>query len=85
MKKTLLAAGAFAFMVASPALAQSYDPDLGSGNLDAAPYTSNPDNPYAGQVSPYAAYGYVPSFGAYGYDPYYGGYAPAHRAHRRAR
>jgi opacity protein-like surface antigen len=77
MKKTLLAAAALVCVVASPAFAQSYDPDIGSGNLDSWPYTSNPDNPYASraQISPY---------GAYGYDPYYGAYAPAPRArHRR--
>jgi opacity protein-like surface antigen len=33
MKKTLLAAAALVVVVASPAFAQSYDPDLGSGNV----------------------------------------------------
>ena len=77
MKKTLLAAAAFVFVAAAPAFAQSYDPDVGSGNLDSWPYTSNPDNPYADratQTSPYGAYGFDPSFGAYGFDPSYGAY-----------
>jgi hypothetical protein len=80
MKKTLLATAAVVVMIASPAFAQSYDPDIGSGNLDSWPYTSNPDNPYADratQISPYGAYGFDPSYGAYGFDPYYGADAPA--------
>ena len=93
MKKTLLAATAFMLVVASPALAQSYDPDIGSGNLDSWPYTSNPDNPYhdrATQVGPYGAYGFVPfynGYSAYGYDPDFGAYAPRarHPRHRQAR
>jgi hypothetical protein len=82
MKKIVLAAAALVFMVASPAFAQSYDPDIGSGNLDSAPYANNSYNAYGSwaQVSPY---------GAYGYDPYYGGYAPAprvgHRHHHTVR
>ena len=39
MKRILVAAALLA--IASPALAQSYDPDLGSGNLDAAAYASD--------------------------------------------
>ena len=39
MKRILVAAALVA--IASPALAQSYDPDLGSGNLDAAAYASD--------------------------------------------
>jgi hypothetical protein len=41
MKKTLLTTVAIVFAFAAPALAQSYDPDLGSGNLDRAPYASD--------------------------------------------
>jgi hypothetical protein len=44
--KMLVAAVAFAMLVASPALAQSYDPDVGSGNIvpqaDAANYLRGP-------------------------------------------
>jgi hypothetical protein len=77
MKKIVFAAAALAVLVASPAFAQSYDPDIGSGNLDSWPYTSNPDRPYAAQVNPYSAYGF---------DPYYGTYVPAPRGtHRRER
>src|ERR1700680_3360849 len=88
MKKTLLAAAALVFVIASPAFAQSYDPDIGTGNLDSWPYTSNTYSPYgaygfdpsygAYSYDPsYGAYGYVPYYGAYSYDPYYGAYAPA--------
>jgi len=88
MKKTLFAAAAFAVAAASPAFAQSYDPDVGSGNLGSWPYTSNADNPYwdRAQVIPYGAYASEPS---YGFDPYYGAGAPApvlrHRHYRSAR
>jgi len=44
--KMLVAAVAFATLVASPALAQSYEPDVGSGNIapqaDAANYLRGP-------------------------------------------
>ena len=36
--KKLLAAVAFATVVAAPAFAQSFDPSVGSGNLNATPY-----------------------------------------------
>src|SRR5262245_32400237 len=39
--KILVTAAALAMLVASPALAQSYDPDVGSGNLEASPYVSH--------------------------------------------
>ena len=93
MKKTLLAAAALVFVVASPAFAQSYAPDVGSGNLNSWPYTTNPDNPYAdrARIGPYAN-GVVPYDGAYAFAPFdtYGAdsydYAPTprtrHRGHR---
>jgi hypothetical protein len=91
MKKTFLAAAALLLVAASPALAQSYDPDVGSGNLDSWPYTSDPDNPYASQaqISPYGAYGFDPAYGSFGFAPYgaynfdptYGGWLPAPTAH----
>ena len=44
--KMLVAAVAFATLIASPAFAQSYDPDIGSGNVapqaDAANYLRAP-------------------------------------------
>jgi hypothetical protein len=43
--KTLLATAALLVAIASPALAQSYDPDIGSGNLHRAPYASSQNNP----------------------------------------
>jgi hypothetical protein len=36
--KKLFAAVAFATVVAAPAFAQSFDPSVGSGNLNATPY-----------------------------------------------
>ena len=40
----LLAAMAFAIVVGStPALAQAWDPDVGSGNIAPAPYGQNPN------------------------------------------
>ena len=41
--KTLIAAVALATLVASPTFAQSWDPDVGSGNIVAAPYGETPD------------------------------------------
>ncbi len=40
MKKTLLIAAAFATLIGSSAFAQSYNPDEGTGNIVAAPYTA---------------------------------------------
>ena len=45
MKRTLFATAALVFAFAAPALAQSYDPDIGSGNLGSAPYARNRNNP----------------------------------------
>jgi hypothetical protein len=74
MKKTLMAVTALVLM-AVPAFAQSYDPDIGSGNI--TPWNDNmnrprpnpdqntatPYNPYLGS---YDAYAQVPSWD-YGY------------------
>jgi hypothetical protein len=90
--KMLVAAVALATLVASPAFAQSYDPDIGSGNI--VPPYDDPEVPstvlwgnsgsayaqaYPGQ---YEAYAQVSPF--WGYDAYasvpffgFGGYAPA--------
>jgi hypothetical protein len=40
--KSLFAVVALATVVASPALAQSYDPSVGSGNLNSMPYQAAP-------------------------------------------
>jgi hypothetical protein len=48
--KKLIAAAALATVLASPALAQSYDPDLGSGNITPPVYAQAPratDHAYA--------------------------------------
>jgi hypothetical protein len=47
MKTILFATAALVVAIASPALAQSYDPDIGSGNLDSAPYAGNRHTPIA--------------------------------------
>jgi hypothetical protein len=39
--KKLLVAVTLTILVGSPALAQSYDPGIGTGNLNAAPYRSD--------------------------------------------
>src|SRR5262245_32385766 len=66
--KTFIATLLLAGLVAFPAFAQSYDPDLGSGNI--APYS--PSTTYSGNVaqrvpggsgSPTAAYASVTPFG----------------------
>jgi hypothetical protein len=87
MKKALLAGAALVFVAASPAFAQSYAPDVGSGNLDSWPYTNDPDNPYASsaRISPDGAYGFSPYYGAYSYDPYYVPAPVRHGRHRSAR
>jgi hypothetical protein len=41
MRKTFLVTAALVVAFAAPAFAQSYDPDVGSGNLDAAPYATD--------------------------------------------
>ena len=45
MKKTLLATAALVVAIASPAFAQSHDPDLGSGNLDGTRYVGKQSAP----------------------------------------
>jgi hypothetical protein len=56
----LFAAVAVAVAIASPALAQSYDPSVGSGNIAANPYRNDLTNPYQGRApgwtTPYDAY-----------------------------
>lgn len=56
MKKALLIA-ALAASLASPALAQSWDPNVGSGNIAPAPYgeTENGASIYQGGNAGYAA------------------------------
>jgi len=60
MKKALLASVAVLF-IASPAFAQSYDPDIGTGNQ--TQWFDNGDrlHPNA-DATPYGAYGQVPVY-----------------------
>ena len=75
--KMLVAGAVLATLVASPAFAQSYDPDLGTGNIaqwsDSTTYTGVAPRgahgafarvPSGGAASPYAAYGAVTPFGS---------------------
>ena len=70
--RMLAAALALAALVASPAFAQSYDPDLGAGNI--APPSDDPV---------YAAGLHQGGYGAYAWSPYWNSsstywVAPAH-------
>ena len=69
MKKMLYIAAALGVVIASPAFAQSYDPDLGSGNVGGAPTTSS--GPYRGAEGAYRAApgGYRGAEGAYARVP----------------
>jgi hypothetical protein len=52
-----LVAAAVLAVIASPALAQSYDPSIGTGNLDSVPYQAAP--PSQGST-PFDAHAQVP-------------------------
>ena len=58
--KYLVAVATLAAVVASPAFAQSYDPSIGSGNLNAWPYRASP--PALGNTG-YEAQAQVPRVG----------------------
>ena len=53
-----LVAAAVLAVIASPAFAQSYDPSIGSGNLDSVPYQAAP--PPSQGSAPYDAHAQVP-------------------------
>jgi hypothetical protein len=63
MKILIAAAVALATLAASPAFAQSYDPDIGSGNI--APPSDDPN---------YTAGVYQGGANAFAWSPYQGGY-----------
>jgi hypothetical protein len=64
MTKTLVAAAAFLFVAAAPAFAQSYDPDITTGNItqwfDRGNHLHR--NPSPNAATPYRAYGEVPAY-----------------------
>ena len=64
MRKTLVAAAAFLFVAAAPAVAQSYNPDLTTGNITQwYDYGNNLHrNPSPNAATPYGAYGEVPVY-----------------------
>lgn len=84
MLKTLVIGAALATMIGAPAMAQSWDPNVGSGNI-VTPYTRS----YSGPTIPsgragYGAYGSDSgASGAYAFAPErdYGSYRH-HRMHR---
>ena len=55
--KYFIAIAAFATLLTSPAIAQSYDPSIGSGNINAVPYQAS-QPPRA--ASPHDAHAQVP-------------------------
>ena len=88
--KKLVAVAAFGLVIASPAFAQSYDPDLGSGNLTSSPegYVPGFDRGYGGAYARAVPGGPVPYWQTPVYDQY-GNYigtesdpAVRHRRHR---
>ena len=64
MRKTLVAAAAFLFVAAAPAFAQSYDPDITTGNITQwyDRWNHLHPNPSPNAARPYSAYSEVPSY-----------------------
>jgi len=88
--KKLVAVAAFGLVISSPAFAQSYDPDLGSGNLTYSPegYVPGFDRGYGGAYARVVPGGPAPYWSTPLYDQY-GNYigtepdpAVRHRRHR---
>jgi hypothetical protein len=73
MIKILLASAAFAVALASPAFAQSFDPDLGSGNITPPAATYTPGYSQAAPAPRYAPPVYGGGFGAYAQEPAWNG------------
>jgi len=59
MNKMMLAAAVLATLVASPAFAQSYDPDVGSGNIVGAQTAPAATTPWAADRGAQGAYARV--------------------------
>jgi hypothetical protein len=73
MRRGLLAAVTVVNLFASPALAQSFTPELGSGNIAHAPWASNQVAPLHGHVRQPRSYdAYAQSPGAQFRGPAYG-------------
>ena len=75
MTKILLATVTFVVALASPALAQSFDPDLGSGNITppAATYSPGYSQPAPAAAPYFTAPVYGGGFGAYAQEPAWNG------------
>jgi len=69
MLKTLMIGAALAAMIGAPAMAQSYDPSVGSGNI-----VRGHGHMYSGSTVPGHRYG----SDRYGYDTSEGGYGGAY-------
>lgn len=82
MLKKLIMGAALATLVASPALAQSYDPSVGSGNLvgPSTPSGSGSRLPHYSRSGKIVS-GHGAGLGAYAYAPDHA-YAPDNRRHR---
>jgi hypothetical protein len=70
--KMFAVAAVLATLVASPAFAQSYDPDIGSGNI--APNASIPSQ------GGFGAYAWAPGYGAFAQVPPRGHAVRSHHA-----
>ncbi len=82
MLKKLMIGAALAAMIGAPAMAQSYDPSIGSGNI-----VRGHGHMYSGSTVPSDSYGYSTydrgSGGAYAFAPAHDhGHYGHHRAHR---
>ena len=60
--KKLLVIAALAASIATPALAQSWDPDVGSGNIAPPPYGENENGSSIYQGGGYSARAEAPAF-----------------------
>jgi hypothetical protein len=90
MTKTFLAAVTFVVALASPVFAQSFDPDLGSGNIVSPPAAYTPGYSGAARVPRFTGPALVDSLGAYAQEPAWNGLpegpiAPSQSAPRRTK
>jgi len=70
--KKLVAVAAFGLVISSPAFAQSFDPDLGSGNIASSPegYVPGVDRGYGGAYARVVPGGPAPRWDTPVYDQY---------------
>jgi hypothetical protein len=73
MTKTLLAAVTFVVAFASPVFAQSFDPDIGSGNIVPPSAAYSPGYGGGSLVQRYGSPAWAGAFGAYAQEPAWNG------------